>query len=340
MEEEKELLEMIGYLCKRLTDLKWFYSPRYFKESKVSIENIINFRDSGLRLILVLDRNIFSRLMDVVTKGKTNQGDTRDIAVLMSFCAILSFDICPYFAINEYSAGQDQELIAQNEFYIFDSIFKNISYNSWLKIAVGAEDRLDKIITLPQKAFQSISFHEDTTDYLSHYAALIHFAYVWRTQKDSFEKFKSFFEWYYAHSKYSRFMVIYICSVLASCNKYKLPKNINSESFENVVSGCKNQARDISYLSLLSLDRYPSNQYEMVLVSSDEMLGDIYSKGVSNSGAIRLYEKSIKKNNKKASEWVDHLLTTHQECKRNDEKYYQDLVKVEFLRIKKLFQSP
>ena len=71
-------------LDNRLTELHWFYSPFYFMDSKVDSQKICKMRSIGREPVLVLDRNIFSRLINVVSKGKTDEGSTKDIAFHVS----------------------------------------------------------------------------------------------------------------------------------------------------------------------------------------------------------------------------------------------------------------
>lgn len=332
-----DYLILLSHLCKRLTDLHWFYSPRYFKNSIVDLNSIDIIKANGLEPIIVLDRNIFSRLYNVSTKGRTNQGNIEDIAALMSFCALKSCYILPYYAINEYATGRGNECDAQKEFDVFSKIFECISFNVWVALAIGGETENKQLISAGSD-FSETKFDENSIDYLSNYAALLHFAYVWKQATDPFERFKLFFEWYYDHMKVSRYMVTYISSVLASCGGYLPPKKINNNSFMNVVEGCQNQARDISYLTSTSLDRIDYDRYEYILVTDDHMLGLLFSDGCYNTEPLRVFERNIKKGNKKASKWVDELLNKHIEFEADD--YYQycyELVEIEYHRLKSLF---
>lgn len=93
-------------LDNRLTELHWFYSPFYFMDSKVDSQKICKMRSIGREPVLVLDRNIFSRLINVVSKGKTDEGSTKDIAFLIVWSVLNDVKILPYYALNEVAEGK------------------------------------------------------------------------------------------------------------------------------------------------------------------------------------------------------------------------------------------
>lgn len=329
------LLEEIN---RRLTELKWFYSPRTFIDSKVNIEKLNIMDSSSLEHIIVLDRNIFSRLMNIITEGKSKEGSTKDVAQLILWCAIQNINISPYFALNEYAVGQNSEEKAQYEYHAFDQMFSKIDSSIWLALALGYEQE-NKMLVKPDKALRTTQFNEKSVDYLANLAALLHFEYVWRTEKDNTERFKSFFQWYYDNMKVSRYMTVYICSVLLGTYGYKLPKKINSNNYEEYISGCKNQAMDMCYLTALSIDRIPYDKYECILVTDDHMLGDIFLKGCFNTSAIRTYERNVKRGRRQISEWVDNLLKSHVEANPdNYMQYCKEIIEFELNKTKLLFQ--
>lgn len=328
---------LLNYCNVRLTELHWFYSPRFFEDSSINLESIAQLSQSGLKPIIVLDRNIFSKLINVATKGKCEEGSTKDIGILITFCILNDYSILPYYALNEFATGQGLEENAQKEYQVFSKLFKEITALDWMALAIGGEKENKKLI-VSDDCFSNTIFNIETIDYLYNYAALLHFAIVWKTKETADERFISFFEWYYDNLKISRYMETYICSVLASCDGYKAPKKINSKIYEEVIKGCKNQARDISYLTSISIDRIPSDKYELILVSDDKMLGLIFEKGSFNTSAIRIYENVIRKGNKKISVWVDNLLKNHKEKEINDHiKYCKIVIDEEEKKLKSLF---
>ncbi len=261
---------VLDFFCRKLSELQWFHSPRTFIDSLVNLQKIRLMKESSVRHIVVPDRNIFSRLINVITKGNTKQGNIQDIATLISWCIMLNMDIWPYYALNELAAGTNSETNAQLEYSAFSKLYTEIDWFTWMALAMGCEKENKKIV-VPAVFESETIFNVDSIDYLTNYASLLHFAYVWRTEKAAIDRFKAFFQWYYDNLKVSRFMEVYVCSVLSQSPDYRAPKNINSSNLDNVIKGCKNQARDMSYLTALSIDRIPSDQYEMILVTDDKM---------------------------------------------------------------------
>lgn len=214
------LLEKIN---SRLTDLNWFYSPRTFIDSKVDVEKSNIIALSPQEHIVVLDRNIFSRLMNIITVGTTKEGCIQDIAILILWCAIHKIGMLPYYALNEYAVGQDSEEKAQYEYHAFDQMFSKIDITLWMALALEYENE-NKMLVKPDATLSATQFNEKSVDYLANLAALLHFEYVWRTEKDNTERFKAFFQWYYDNMKVSRYITVYVCSVLLGTKDYKLPK--------------------------------------------------------------------------------------------------------------------
>lgn len=194
MADMNDYYMILNFFCRKLSELKWFCSPRTFKDSVVDWRKIQLIKQSSFKHIVVLDRNIFSRLNNVITKGNTNQGNIQDIAILISWCAMLNMDILPYYALNELAAGTNSEERAQYEYAAFSKLFKEIDLFTWMALAIGAEKENKKILNPTVfKPETDPMFNTDSIDYLANYAALLHFAYVYRTEKTNNERFKTFF---------------------------------------------------------------------------------------------------------------------------------------------------
>lgn len=310
-------------LDNRLTELHWFYSPFYFMDSKVDSQKICKMRSIGREPVLVLDRNIFSRLINVVSKGKTDEGSTKDIAFLIVWSVLNDVKILPYYALNEVAEGKNSEMAAQREYSIFKKIFTDITLLEWLTLASGLEEKNRTLVSEEENIEQiETRFYNTSIDYLSNYAAILHLSSVLLSEKEQIAKFKSFFEWFYSNLKVSRYTVVYVCRLLLGNNDYKEPKKIHGKDIVKAIKGCQNQARDLSYLTQLSIDRWPIEQYEPILITDDQMLGDIFVNGCFNTQPIREFEKNIKTSSRIITEWVDDLLANHKELEVDDYEIY------------------
>lgn len=328
-------------LDNRLTELHWFYSPFYFMDSKVDSQKICKMRSIGREPVLVLDRNIFSRLTNVVSKGKTDEGSTKDIAFLIVWSVLNDVKILPYYALNEVAEGKNSEMAAQREYSIFKKIFTDITLLEWLTLASGLEEKNRTLVSEEENIEQiETRFYNTSIDYLSNYAAILHLSSVLLSEKEQIAKFKSFFEWFYSNLKVSRYTVVYVCRLLLGNNDYKEPKKIHGKDIVKAIKGCQNQARDLSYLTQLSIDRWPIEQYEPILITDDQMLGDIFVNGCFNTQPIREFEKNIKTSSRIITEWVDDLLANHKELEVDDyEIYFRKVVGQELDMFRTIFFS-
>lgn len=328
-------------LDNRLTELHWFYSPFYFMDSKVDSQKICKMRSIGREPVLVLDRNIFSRLINVVSKGKTDEGSTKDIAFLIVWSVLNDVKILPYYALNEVAEGKNSEMAAQREYSIFKKIFTDITLLEWLTLASGLEEKNRTLVSEEENIEQiETRFYNTSIDYLSNYAAILHLSSVLLSEKEQIAKFKSFFEWFYSNLKVSGYTVVYVCRLLLGNNDYKEPKKIHGKDIVKAIKGCQNQARDLSYLTQLSIDRWPIEQYEPILITDDQMLGDIFVNGCFNTQPIREFEKNIKTSSRIITEWVDDLLANHKELEVDDyEIYFRKVVGQELDMFRTIFFS-
>ena len=335
----RDLIVILEILNKKLSELHWFYSPFSFFNSVVDFENIEKMRNSDRKPVLVLDRNILSRLIKVVTEGTTEEGNTQDIAILITWTAINNIPILPYYALNEYAQSNNSEILAQREYDIFQKIFTDITMVEWLALALGFEKENKTLLTFEEDIKEKENqFSNTSIDYLSNYAAMLHLAYVLISEEQQDEKFKKYFEWFYNNLKVSRFTVAYVNGLFLGKDGYTEPKKIHGKNFDKAIRGCQNQARDLSYLTQMSIDRWPIDQYEPIFVTDDHVLGDVFINGCFNLQPIRDFERGVKKSSRKISEWVDNLLENHKEIAVEDyEKYCRKVVEQEEFLFSKAF---
>lgn len=211
----------------------------------------------------------------------------------------------------------------------------------WLTLASGLEEKNRTLVSEEENIEQiETRFYNTSIDYLSNYAAILHLSSVLLSEKEQIAKFKSFFEWFYSNLKVSRYTVVYVCRLLLGNNDYKEPKKIHGKDIVKAIKGCQNQARDLSYLTQLSIDRWPIEQYEPILITDDQMLGDIFVNGCFNTQPIREFEKNIKTSSRIITEWVDDLLANHKELEVDDyEIYFRKVVGQELDMFRTIFFS-
>ena len=306
-------LTILEQVNKRLSDLHWFHSFDIFFDTIVNAEKLEMIWQMPRKCVLVLDRNIFSRLINIISNGECSEGESRDIALLMVWAILMRVDIYPLFALNEGAASTGAPEIIKEEYEKFKHIYDEKYYNDWFALAFNLERKFKNVISIPDSIIKASTLKIDTAsiDYLLNYAAMLHFVYVLRTNKNQNDRFKSYFEWLYNSLPVSRFTEVYVINVLLGEKHFKAPKNSESEDFEKTKHGCENQARDLSYLTPISIDRWPINEYEPILITDDWMLGEIFKLGCYDFNYFFEFENNIKKGQKQISQWVSELRKNH-----------------------------
>lgn len=313
--------KMYNDLNQKMSNLKWLQNIDYFPNGFVDTSKVLKFRSLKRERVVILDRNLFDRLLKIATTGDTSQGKIQDIATLMSWCMINKCGVYPYPAISEHASLKGDERVALNEYKIFDEMFKRIDPFVWFNLAQGKITK-NPIVISRNIGFLSpqISFIEKSVDYLFNYMAMLHLAYVLRKEKNQLQRFFSYYEWYYNNSLVSRYTSAYVSLLFAGYAGFVGPKSVMGRDLNKVMAGCSNQAKDLCYLTEYSKDRVPAN-YEFVFASDDHMLCTIYNLANGFIEPIKLFEKNIKNNTKIVSKWVTDLTTTHKMLAIPKEQY-------------------
>ena len=91
-----------------------------------------------------------------------------------------------------------------------------------------------------------------------------------------------FLEWSYDNVTISNYIMVYVVLDLTNQDHVSAPKNAFSKDINKVLSGCKNQAWDLTYISNLSYLYAHSQNYseDFLFATNDIMLKIIYINGM------------------------------------------------------------
>ncbi|KAF6628196.1 hypothetical protein H6F38_20575 [Paenibacillus sp. EKM208P] len=101
---------------------------------------------SGRDYIMILDRNIVTKLIELCTKGTLNDDFLLKIlGSIMFWVELNGVRITAEIALNEYAHNLNSNLNASKENDVFLSIFDSYSPIQWLNLALGNEKKIPPI---------------------------------------------------------------------------------------------------------------------------------------------------------------------------------------------------
>lgn len=232
-------------------------------------------------IILFLDRNILSSLLKLCKQGfLKNKEEMQIVGLIMVWTMINDIPISSGFALQEHATKTGDQEQALIELQYFLDIFERYPFEIWLKVAKG---ELTKISPLKCKENISNCTTIDYSNGCDHYyitlASLLHSVVLYRNKNLTIaEKMMRFLEWTYDNVLVSEYIIVYVALYFSGQEKIKTPKGANSNDFSKIVSGCENQAWDISYLSNWSTYYTDTKNYkeEFLFATNDDLLKRIF----------------------------------------------------------------
>lgn len=238
---------------------------------------------------LFIDRNILSSLLQFCKEGHIQSAEAKRIGVLMTWSRLCGIDISAGLAVRERASQRHSQSAALFELQRFFDVFDQYPSQTWLQVATG---RLTEIppITFSEKAAYGISV--DYSDAGDHYemavASLLHLVWLYRNNDATpLEKIRDFYLWLYDNLLTSEYLLVYAAMLFTNQSKIKAPKHANSNRLKAIISGCENQAWDISYLTNWSTLYSEPERYDrdFLFATNDSLLKQIF---INTNGPYRL----------------------------------------------------
>lgn len=292
---------------------------------------------------LFIDRNILSSLLQFCEKGHIKSEEAKRIGVLMTWANLCDIGISAGLAVQERAYQLRSQSAALFELQRFFDVFDQYPSQTWLQVATG---RLTEIppITFSEKAAYGISV--DYSDAGDHYemavASLLHLVWLYRNNDATpLEKIRDFYLWLYDNLLTSEYLLVYAAMLFTNQSKIKAPKHANSNRLKAIISGCENQAWDISYLTNWSTLYSEPERYdrEFLFATNDSLLKQIF---INTNGPYRLNGVLFSVLPKREYNQIIELIQKKQKVRTkpnfgaNPSAYFRALIEVETDRIRSL----
>jgi hypothetical protein len=201
----------------------------------------------GRKNFLILDRNILSPMIRLLKSGQLkDEYSLKVISSLMFWAQFNNLSVTSGLALSEYAHHKGGDNEANFEKDLFLKSFDHYAPDIWLNLALG---RLKTIEPLTVDTSEKFSYNKEFDHYKMHYLEMLKIAQLYFDKSQSVEdKFTSFYKWVYENILMSKYTNSYLALLIGG----QISTFKKAETFDQVIDRCKNQAWDLSYLSLWS----------------------------------------------------------------------------------------
>lgn len=231
--------------------------------------------------ILFIDRNILSSLLTLCRDGVLK--DNREfqlLGLIITWAKMNGIAISAGLAIQERASHLHSQNEALVELQKFFEAYDAYPGQMWLYVAEGRIAEIPPII-FSQKPAPNITatYAEGGDHYDMAVASLLHAVQLFRNKAmKPVEKIQEFFKWTCDHLLVGEYLLVYVTLLFTGQEGVRAPKNANSNDIKKIISGCENQAWDISYLTKWSTLYSDTESYpeEFLFATNDILLKRIF----------------------------------------------------------------
>lgn len=242
-----------------------------------SLEHWRYFRDVSQEVVILLDRNITSRLVRIIKNGVDlqDQQQYRKTAALLAFSQCFNLDLEPGVSLHELAEKNENSAVLE-ELAWFRAA-DNSDTDEWIAIALG---RADLLSTQYQPTYiddDALNFKEKIKRWEKNYAVLLKVAELELGELKPKDKALSFSRWMYEDFvTFAGPAAIFACLYFSPrFEKKGLLKNLKSGNRDKAIDGVKNAAWDITYISQFTKyinDNLQENSKRYIFASFDKKL--------------------------------------------------------------------
>ncbi|PWW06107.1 hypothetical protein DFQ01_1036 [Paenibacillus cellulosilyticus] len=287
-----------SFIWETLCELQLIFHPSYSREGNIDYKELLHVKNSK-RIIVMLDRNLLSGLLKLSRDGYLNdEQEMRIIALLMTWMIMNNFPASAGLALKEYATKINDIIEPKRELREFNNIFDYYPSMMWLRLAEAAIDRIP-VCPLPTEPFiTEIEYNEDDDHLLMHIAEMLYVVYLCRRPELSpVEKMLDFLIWNYKYLLICESTLVYTAMLFTNQSGIKAPKNSGSNDIEKILTGCRNQAWDLNYLSNWSSFHYYEKTMDEIFMfaTNDILLKRIFINTYADGGVGALIEAVFSK---------------------------------------------
>lgn len=253
--------------------LQMCFHPIYAPEGQITVEGFLELSHSNKDIMIIADKNIISPICEIASKGfLSDKLRMQKIAMFVTWSKYLRSRVTSGIGLLENDTAGLSSVTGDESRLQFLHGIERIPPQIWKNIAFGIIDEVPSYYLYKPYTHNKKEYvlHDDYL-FLSTEAAIIHLVKLARcSTQNSIDTFISFMNWYADHLEIAESIIVYAALVFSRSPNIALPKNINSNNYERVVKGIRNQAWDITYIAIWSMHYYNEPSQQCTFFATDD----------------------------------------------------------------------
>ena len=257
---------------------------------------IASLKSADSDIIIVLDNNLVSPICEIGRKGFLTDADRMcKVAAVVTWAKTVGARISCGFSLFETDTQNLSLYPAELSRLQFLHAVDNIPAFIWKALAFGQiesipECYLVKALNISERNYD----YSETLQFLSAEAAIIKIVELLRENNmKPIDKFISFANWYADNFMIAECILFYAAATFANVQNVSMPKKFNSNIFEIVKKGIKNQAWDITYIINWNIVCSMKDDSECILFATDDITQKIIIMNTIPLGKIQYVLNAI-----------------------------------------------
>lgn len=338
--------EDVNFIWDNIQQLQIIFHPLIAPDGKFNFEKFFEIKRNK-PIILFVDRNILSGLLNFCEKGSLrDKEESQILGVVMTWAEMNDVAISAGLAVQERATQTQNQEEGLKELQKFLELFETYPGQIWLRIAEGRETEIIPIDfsgTIAKKI--NVDYSNGSDHYFMMVATMLHLVSLYRRRDmKPVDKIIDFLCWTYDNLLLSQYALVYAILLFTGQDKIKAPKNANTNDIDRIVSGCENQAWDISYLSNWSTIYGSKEEYskEFMFATNDYLLKHIFINTHGPNGVNGLlYEVFSKKDYNKIWDYIEERMKNRikPDFGKDPQIYFKILIEKEKAELIKMLET-
>ena len=268
--KDDELERMIEII----NELQLCFHPVYAPEGQFSVHNIFELSSFDRDIIIIADKNIVSPICEIARLGTLNdEYRLRKIALFVIWTKNLKARLTCGVGLFESDSENLDAISGEATRLQFLHGVDCIPAQLWKDLAFGYIDCVPNQFLYNSRSTEvkKYKFDQDFV-VVSIEAAIIKIVQLLRTPKIAgIDKFITFMNWYTDNLDLAECVIVYAALVFGNIPHVAFPKGSQSKNYAKTVQGIRNQAWDITYIALWSIQYYNENSSRQYMFATDDI---------------------------------------------------------------------
>lgn len=253
--------------------LQLCFHPIYAPEGHFSAHDLLEMQSDEKKIIVIADRNIVSPICEIATNGKLNDDyRMRKVALFVTWSKFARVQLSSGLGLYESdSSGLANTSGEENRLQFLHGV-DVIPSQIWKALAYGQIDSIPEPYLYKKGFIRDIKYDfNNNLLYLCNEAAMIKITQLIREEKMSgIDKFIAFMNWYADHLDIAESIMVYAAFVFMNVKDVAKPKGCLSKDYEKAVTGIRNQAWDITYITAWSMQYRNETGNNITMFATDD----------------------------------------------------------------------